>query len=154
MGWTVVDWTGDGADHHYPAVATSAAFLACHRPAADPARQGPCRFLPAGPQPAGRPATLGALRRVDAMEADPHAVHIERVAIDNPRQAGQRGARRRLGAAVYANLVFVPGLDRVAELGGERPDPAADRAHLFVQPFRNAVRRRIGTVFRLHRRST
>ena len=48
-----------------------------HRVAADPARQRPRRFLPAGPQPAGRPAALGALWRVDAVEADPHAFHVE-----------------------------------------------------------------------------
>ena len=127
--------TGDGTDRHHPPVDVPVAFLASDRAAADPGRQRPRRLPPAGPEPAARPAALGDLRGVDAVQANPHAGHVERVAIDDPRRTRQRRARRRRRAADYPNRPSLRGLRRLA-----------DRARLSFQPFRNAIRRAIELV--------
>jgi hypothetical protein len=94
------------ADRHRPPVAIGIAGIAGHGRSPHLIRQGQGCLLPAAPPLAGWTGTeLAALWRVDAVEADAHAMDLDGVAVDdacyayNRRGVGRAGHRQRHGNA-------------------------------------------------------
>ena len=73
--------------------------------AADLCLQGPCGIGPAAPVPPVAPAGLRSLGRVDAIEPDAPACHIQRISVDNPDGAGMSLARRLAGDDLLQRLL-------------------------------------------------
>lgn len=67
----------------HPPVAIGRSFLAGHRGYADQSLEGPGRFDAAGPDPEPTPAGLATFGRVDAVQAHPFAIHVERISVDD-----------------------------------------------------------------------
>ncbi len=83
--------TGHGASANDALVTVAAQVLARHGPAGDLVGQGVGRILPTLPGLAVQAAKLAALGRVDAMQADTLAVHLNGIAVDDSGGAGHVG---------------------------------------------------------------